>query len=76
MNHRTTVRQAVLQTIRRWSQSGLTDEELLSKLPANYSPSSVRTRRRELADNGAVIATAQTRKTERGRNAIVWKSAV
>ena len=71
--HLTTIRDQVYAELRK-AKKGLTDEQLSDRL-VMLNPSSVRTRRRELADAGVVWADGESR-TSSNRRAIVWKAAV
>lgn len=54
---------------------GLTDEELVTMFSATASPSSIRTRRKELERMGLVRNSGRTEVTRRGRHAVVWEVA-
>lgn len=71
---RATQRRTVLMILRGLPE-GVTDEELVSLIGANLSPSGVRTRRHELVEQGLVVDTGIRRKTNSGRSAIVWAAA-
>lgn len=67
-------RAKVLAHIRDCGTAGCTDfegERATSMLSQSYTP-----RRRELAQIGAVVDSGMRRRTQSGRSAIVWVSAV
>lgn len=65
-----TLRARVYRAIRDAGTSGLTDEEI--QLSLNMNPSTQRPRRVELCDAGLVKDSEQKRKTQSGRQAVVW----
>lgn len=74
--HLTKIQLTVLGLLRS-AEYGLTDEEITDRYPVrgglSLSPSTARTRRKELTDKGYVIAcTIRTRKLRSGRRGKVW----
>lgn len=71
-----TIRAHVLAMHRQYPE-GLTDSELRAKLDAKAGyergHSTYRSRRRELADDGLIIPTADMRKNPKGSREIVWR---
>lgn len=60
----------VLEQLRACPGSGLTDEEMQTKLGMN--PSTQRPRRVDLVSRGLVVDSGRTRLTRSGRKATVW----
>jgi len=68
-----TLRALVMQTIEAWGACD--DTELVARIGRSgsvYSPSGIRTRRRELTDDGLIVDTGMRVKLASGRMAIVW----
>ncbi len=52
---------------------GLIDEELEIMFQSQASPSSIRTRRKELERMGLIRDSGRTAPTRRGRQAVIWE---
>jgi len=62
----------LLRVIDNGLQGGRTDEEMVAILGDRWSPSGIRTRRKELVVKGLVEDSGFRRLTRSGRNAVVW----
>jgi hypothetical protein len=67
-----TLRAQVYKFIKALGEKGATDEEV--QLATNMVGNTQRPRRRELQLKGRVVDSGRTRKTQSGRNAVVWVS--
>ncbi len=67
-----TLRQVVLDYLKRLGYLGATDEEICEAL--DMAGNTVRPRRRELELSGQVRKTELRRKTRSGRLAVVWRT--
>ena len=65
-------RAMMLWVFKKYALSGRTDDELNILLVPTLSPDAIRPRRGELVDAGKVRDSGTTRKTRRGKQAIVW----
>lgn len=68
---RSRVRELVLE-LHRQHPDGLTDDELSILAPDQYGPT-LGKRRKDLTDEGMIVATLLRRETRRGTPAIVWR---
>lgn len=68
----TAIRNLVYCTLKGVGKEGLTHEELCARLPT-IPASSVRTRCRELVEQGLVQDSGQRRPTRHGRESIIWR---
>jgi hypothetical protein len=68
-----TMRDAVLDFIRRRGDYGATDAELIAAF-SKHSPNSIRPRRIDLCSEGLVYDSKMTRLTLYGKKAVVWRA--
>ncbi len=67
------LRRQVLDYLRIVGEAGATDEEI--QRWCNMQGNTERPRRKELVRDGLVVDSGTTRKTESGRQAVVWRVA-
>ena len=65
-----TLRKKLLDELRHFPRSGLTDQEMQEL--TNMDPSTQRPRRIELAKAGLIEDSGRTRQTVSGRQAVIW----